>query len=438
MWPTLKRASLRWSGLLKGLGNVVSKELKELLRDPKILIGMIILPLIMFPLLGTVIGISIESTEQRLQTITVGVADFDQDEWSKNLTRYLSSIPNVIIINIAATNLNEAVAQLQTNPNATDLIVIPEGFSANISNHKQATVKTYSVYSGKGLTEGATSSIISQLLMQYNRYLAPNLFKTEAGSIVKGQPKEIDPRALAQVTSSQIYVLPVTVSILLIFAMQIAATSVASEKEEKTLETLLSLPIDRFTILLGKMTGSIVVAAVSAVTYMVGFNYYMTSLTKGLTSQVPVDLEALGLAPSLLSYILLGASLFVAILSALALAVILSAFTEDVRSAQSYISYLYIVIMFPMLLVMFSDINALPLALKIVAYAIPYTYPMLAAKAAFTGEYLLATFGIIYVALFTVTLLYVAARLFATEKILTARLRLRGLGLKRRVSASDV
>jgi len=166
MWPTLKRASLRWSGLLKGLGNVVSKELKELLRDPKILIGMIILPLIMFPLLGTVIGISIESTEQRLQTITVGVADFDQDEWSKNLTRYLSSIPNVIIINIAATNLNEAVAQLQTNPNATDLIVIPEGFSANISNHKQATVKTYSVYSGKGLTEGATSSIISQLLMQ--------------------------------------------------------------------------------------------------------------------------------------------------------------------------------------------------------------------------------------------------------------------------------
>jgi len=423
--------------LLKGIRNVVSKELKELLRDPKILIGMIILPLVMFPLLGMVIGTSIESTEQSLQTITVGIADFDRGEWSKNLTRYLSSIRNVVIINITATNLNEAVAQLQTNPKATDLIVIPEGFGANISSHKQATVETYSVYSGKGLTEGATSSIISQLLAQYNRYLAPNLFKTEAGSIVKGQPRKIDPRALLQVMSSQVLVLPVTVSILLMFAMQIAATSVASEKEEKTLETLLSLPIDRFTILLGKMTGSIVVAAVSAVAYIVGFNYYMTSLTAGFGSQVPVDLEALGLAPSFLSYILLGASLFVAILSALALAVILSAFTEDVRSAQSYISYLYIIIMFPMLLVMFSDINTLPLALKILAYAIPYTYPMIAAKAAFTGEYLLAAFGILYTGLFTIILLYIAARLFATEKILTAKLRLRGLGLKRRVPAAD-
>jgi len=243
---------------------------------------------------------------------------------------------------------------------------------------------------------------------------------------VKGQPIEIDPRTLFQVTSSQVFVFPVTISILLVFAMQIAATSVASEKEEKTLETLLSLPIDRFTILLGKMTGSIVVAAVGAVAYMVGFNYYMTSVTSGLGSQVPVDLESLGLAPSLLSYLLLGGSLFVAILSALSLAVILSAFTEDVRSAQSYISYLYIIIMFPMLLVMFSDINTLPLALRIVAYAIPYTYPMLAAKAALTGEYLLASFGIVYVAVFTIILLYIAAKLFATEKILTAKLRIRG------------
>ena len=412
--------------MLKGIKNIVSKELKELLRDPRILVGMIIVPLIMFPLLGLVIQTSMESAERRLQTITVGVADFDKGEWSRNLTRYLSSSPNIIVVDITATNLNKAVAQLQADPNATDLIVIPEGFSANISTHKQATVRIYSVFSGKGLTEGATSSIIGQLLTRYNRYLAPDLFEAEAKSIVKGQPIEIDPRTLFQVTSSQVFVFPVTISILLVFAMQIAATSVASEKEEKTLETLLSLPIDRFTILLGKMTGSIVVAAVGAVAYMVGFNYYMTSVTSGLGSQVPVNLESMGLAPSLLSYLLLGGSLFVAILSALSLAVILSAFTEDVRSAQSYISYLYIIIMFPMLLVMFSDINTLPLALRIVAYAIPYTYPMLAAKAALTGEYLLASFGIVYVAVFTIILLYIAAKLFATEKILTAKLRIRG------------
>ena len=60
--------------MLKGIRNVVLKELKELLRDPKILIGMIIMPLVMFPLLGMVIGTSIESTGQSLQTITLGIA----------------------------------------------------------------------------------------------------------------------------------------------------------------------------------------------------------------------------------------------------------------------------------------------------------------------------------------------------------------------------
>ena len=49
-----------------------------------------------------------------------------------------------------------------------------------------------------------------------------------------------------------------------------AATSVASDKEEKTLETLLSLSINRFTILMGKLFGSILVALIGAVGYLVG------------------------------------------------------------------------------------------------------------------------------------------------------------------------
>ena len=56
--------------MLKDLGNVVVKELKELLRDPKILIGMIVVPLVMFPIMGFVIRGSIESTQQRLKTLT--------------------------------------------------------------------------------------------------------------------------------------------------------------------------------------------------------------------------------------------------------------------------------------------------------------------------------------------------------------------------------
>jgi ABC-2 type transport system permease protein len=49
---------------------------------------------------------------------------------------------------------------------------------------------------------------------------------------------------------------------------------------------------------------------------------------------------------------------------------------------------------------------------------------MLAARATITGDYFTAAWGIGYVAIFTLVILYLAARIFATEKILTMRIRL--------------
>ncbi len=143
------------------------------------------------------------------------------------------------------------------------------------------------------------------------------------------------------------------------------------------------------------------------------------------TGQTAVDLSAIGLAPGLFGYAILGASLFVSLLSALALAVVVSVFAEDVRGAQSLLGFVYLPLFIPMLVLMFADINTLPLTLRIILFAIPFTHPMLAARAMITGDYFTALWGIGYVTIFTLVILYIAARIFATEKILTMRLRLR-------------
>jgi ABC-2 type transport system permease protein len=70
-------------------------------------------------------------------------------------------------------------------------------------------------------------------------------------------------------------------------------------------------------------------------------------------------------------------------------------------------------------------VNTLPLAIKAVLYAIPFSHPIIASKAIVLGDYTTVIFGIIYVAAFTVVIMYIASRLFATEKILTAKLRFR-------------
>jgi ABC-2 type transport system permease protein len=127
----------------------------------------------------------------------------------------------------------------------------------------------------------------------------------------------------------------------------------------------------------------------------------------------------------------------VTLLSALALAVILSAFAEDVRGAQSLVGYVYPFLFIPSILLMYVDVNALPLAAKIAIYAIPYSHPIIASKAVVMGDYWTVSLGIVYVAAFTLVIMYVASRLFATEKILTMKLKFRGLGKRRKAPLEE-
>jgi ABC-2 type transport system permease protein len=420
--------------LLKGFGNFLLKELKELIRDPKILLGMIIVPLIMFPVLGAVMSFSVQSAKEAAGKTNLLILNQDTGPNSTQFIAYLNNSLSVHVTN--ATTIDDAVPQMATY-NATELAEIPQDFSVNVSSGKAVQVRFYSIFSGGGITESVGSSIVDSLVGQFNRAVAPDVIIPEQGAIIKGKPENVDPRALSSLMISQAIALPITILILLTYSMQIAATSVAMEKEEKTLETVLTLPMDRFSILMGKLSGSIIVAGVGAVAYMIGFNYYMGSLTGLSQTGATPDLASLGLVPSLFGYLLLGTSLFITLLSALALAVILSAFAEDVRSAQSLVSYIYPLIFIPSLVLMYVDVNVLPVWLKAVLYAIPFSQPIIASKAVIVGDYLTAGLGIVYVVGFTLVIMYVASRLFATEKILTAKLKLRGLRKRQGTSTEE-
>jgi len=415
--------------LLKGFVNILVKEIKELVRDPKILLGIIIVPLVMFPVLGALMGYSIQSAREQAEKATIVVVDNDRGNWSEFFMEYLNSSVKVSIVNDTTLDSDTAL-KLLSDHNATQLIEIPSGFSVNLTEYIDgnikinATLNFYGVFSGGGIFQEVGSAIIDNLVNEFNREIAPNAVYAFKSTIIKGEiQKNVDPSTISRLMLSQAIAMPITIMILLTYSMSIAATSVAMEKEEKTLETLLTLPMDRFAILMGKLSGSILVAAVGAVAYMVGFNYYMGSFTSSLGPTL--DLVSLGLVPSVFGYLLLGISLFVTLLSALALAVIMSAFSEDVRSAQSLVGNITPIIIIPALVLMYIDVNSLPLAIKILMYALPFSHPIIAAKAVTMGDYLTVVFGIAYVTIFTFVIMYAASRLFATEKILTAKLKFR-------------
>jgi ABC-2 type transport system permease protein len=418
--------------LLKGFTTILVKELKELMRDPKILVGMIVLPLIMFPILGLVMGYAVQSAQEEAQKATLLVVDNDSGNWSHVFVGYLNTSMNVVVVNNTSpqTVVDEG---LLAQYNSGMFLEVPSGFSENLTRHaagefnSTGIVNGYGVFNGAGgVFSGIGGSAVVGVVGGFNRAVAPDLVVVSQSTVIKGVIQQgVDASMLSGLMLSQSIALPITIMIMLTYAMQIAATSVAMEKEEKTLETLLTMPVDRFAILMGKVSSTIIVAGVAAVTVLIGYNYMLGSISTGIAGGLggSVDLVALGLVPSVLGYVLLGVSLFFTLLSALALAVIMSAFSENVRGAQALVGYVYPLIFVPSMALIYLDVNTLPLAIKAVLFAIPYSHPVIAAKAVVVGDYGTVLFGIIYVAIFTIVIMYIASRFFATEKILTAKLK---------------
>lgn len=427
--------------MLKGFGTFLLKELKELVRDPKILLPMIVVPLVMFPVLGAVMGYAVQTAQEQAIKAKLIVVDNDGGNWSRTFVGFLKSL-NVTVYVVNNTRLDDKnVLELLSQYNTTQILEIPKGFSENVTAHLsnptvKASLKFYGVLIGTSIFEGAGSSVVDILINRFNRAVAPDVLYSEKSTIIKGEIKHgVDPAAVSGLLMSQSIALPLTVLILLSYAPQIAAASMAVEKEEKTLETLLTLPMDRLAILWGKLSSSIIVAAIGAIAYMAGYSYMFSTIMVQVPAGSNLDLASLGLVPSTFGYLLLGLSLFVTMISALALSVILAAFAEDVRGAQSLVSNIYPLVFIPSIALIYLDINTLPLAIRLVLFAIPFSHPVIASKAVVMGDYWTVGLGIVYVSAFTLVVMYAASRLFATEKILTAKLKFKELKKRKEAPA---
>ena len=419
------------------LGNIVQKELLEMFRDPKLILGMVLVPVIIFPIMGVAISSSQEATKEALKTSGVSLYSQDASDGNATYTALLYSyleLSNLSVKNLTAADTGEAIRKA-TDGGSIVLLAVPVNFSENIAELRYNTIGVYAIFRDFSLTEDSVYSQVIAALDGFNNLVVaerlhraypnesvlnltfPLVAKSE--SVIKGQSHDIDPAIVGVSVLSSTLLMPMMLMMLLIMAGQLAATSVAMEKEQKTLEVLLSLPVRRINILIGKLSGVIVVSLFATLSYLVGFTFYFNSL--GIGGQ-QANLSELGMSPEPLGLALLGVTLMLAFVSALSLAVLLSVFTKDVRSAQSLMGILYMPILVPAIMMMFAPLGSLPGTMQAVILAIPFSYPVLASQALYTQQYLPVVLGIAYQSLFAAAVLALAARVFSTEKILTAKL----------------
>jgi len=306
---------------------------------------------------------------------------------------------------------------------------------------EDAEVEVYAIVRGLGMMDTMNSAKVQTAISVINKLTAQQYVKeaypdkepqsilnpitSKSFIVINGAISEGSPETITNLLMGQSILVPVILMIAIMFAGQMVITSMGMEKENKTLETLLTLPVRRETIILGKIGGATVVAFIMSLVYLAGFGYYMLSLTPSSSISVP------GLSMGVIGYILLGISLFLAILVALSLSMLLGVYSQDVKSAQTMIMPVTILVLIPFFLLMFSDYTTMPVALKALLFAIPFSHPMIASRALLFGDYAVVMEGIVYMLVFSAVLWMMTVRVFRSDRVITANLSFKGLKRRR-------
>ena len=416
---------------MSDLGNIVKKEVREMLT-PAIIIPVVAMAFI-FGGMGHMIG---GITEEAKEKPVIGIIDEDNSPLSGIAIGVLNDGAKVIYSSTEGADISEGLEQVEEEGGAA-LLVVPSNFSESIYENRPGEIYIHWIMKGAGMMDSVPSQVVDALVQVVNREISRKL--VEEGSpvnpnvavnpiaksettIFKGKEMEgLSPGTISGMLSSQSITIPIIMMMIIMMAGGTVITSMGMEKENKTLETLLTLPVKRNSIVAGKIVGSAIVGLVMAAIYMVGFGYYMQSVQ---TSEINLADFGLTLGPQ--DYLLVGLSVFVALLAGLSLCMALGTFARDYKSAQTLLFPITFLAMIPMFMIMLKDFGTLPAVLRIILFVIPFSHPMMAMRALMFDDYLLVLSGIAYVAIFAVVAVAVVAWIFRTDRLLTGRTKTRG------------
>uniref|UniRef100_UPI002609BD4B ABC transporter permease n=1 Tax=Thermococcus sp. TaxID=35749 RepID=UPI002609BD4B len=414
------------------------KELKNLLRDKKLIFGLIIVPLVIYPALGKTMQVGIEKAQGMTH---VAIVNLDSGKYGEVLIKALQSAPQVGVTVLNVTSVEDAIREASLRKQNV-LVVIPANFSESIEGGNPATVEVFGIFRKitpgikESVSEARINAVINVLSEEIARIKVMKLgaknpdavlhpIKAVSLSVVKGRIINVPPEVVSSVLASQAYGLPLIVFLMVTITAQMAAGAIASEKENKTLETLLTLPVRRTTIVASKISGTAVMGLIASLAYIVGLKSYMGSM--GL--QIGVSPGALGLEMTPFGMLLFALVIFLTIVFSLSLAMILAVFAEDVQSANTVVSSVILPLAFPAFVLMFTDLDELPVIAKYGLLADPFTHPIVAYRYALGADYGPLFWSVLYLAVIAGATLYATARVFSSEKLLTAKI---SWGRKRR------
>ncbi len=414
--------------------NLLVKEIRDLVN--KQFVTSLVMTMAVFYFVG---NLTKSEMKRAAATQTISILDLDQSALSKGLATGLKAAN--FKVEWSPAKDPEAAVQAVKQSETYLLLIIPQGFGDSVTRLEPKEIQTYTFLRSFSIGGMRKSEILRAVISATNAYLSNDILKKKVPDvpadvlktpikskdyvIVRDKMAEGSASAISGLVWSQSFIIPIILFVIIMYCSQMVITAVAMEKQDKTLETLLTVPIPRTSIVTTKMLAAGIVGLLSAGIYMIGMRSFMGGMTGGIQAGAAMGgiIKKLGLTLAGQGYVLLGLAMFFAILCGLAMAMILGVLAEDFRSAQTLIMPIMLMILVPYLLSFFVDFQALPLPAKLLIWAIPFAHPFMATPNIMLGHYSAVIYGILYMAVVFLVLVVFAARIFSTDRVLTMKLR---------------
>lgn len=395
---------------------VFTKEVKDIARDKKTLITTLLVPIIIMPLLFSLLGGGMKNMEKDItENITVALTKSSDTQEIRDLILNDIFYGYDIKLVDSVDNPTEAIR----NGDIRFVLEVEENYSTSLEEKVPFTIKI--MYDQSDTKSSGSYGILMEAVSGYNQRVVQRRLEEMNIDLSILEPVRIDDVNVADENKSGNFMLmmmlPMLITILIAVGGIPAATDLAAgEKERGTFEPLLTTQAGRMSILFGKYLTVTLFSIISVIAQSLGM-LLGTVVSPGfftMGGESSVEDLAFHIPPVALVYLVLITIALGMVFAGIQLAV--STYAKSFKEAQTYLSFLIFIAMVPAYATMMmqpGDIkmfmffvplfNAIASLKMVLGNAINYTY---------LGIALVTSIAYVIISLF------LAASLFNKEKVL--------------------
>ncbi len=381
---------------------LLKKELRSASRARWLMLGFVIAPLLMWGFQAFIQGFIVRS----LTTggLTIYVTNEDEGGFGSLLQQSIVNSSSELNLGAIVDITSSQGLSMVEEANLTVWIVIPSSFTSDLLEKKETTLVVY-VDSGSMLASGTAHRIemfAKSIIDEYRQVL------------------HIDEKPIREEATFGLLLVTFLIPFVTVMAPgPFVAESFAGEREKKTLEALVALPMSRLAILFGKFLSALVMVAIYGVSTIFGMILY-NEMIRALAGE-SAAIIASQYTISLTVMPLIAVSVILLSLCAIAIGIVISCVAKDQKTAASYIQ---MILMVPTMLVgvlaFTGSLQTLSGVLGIVVRIIPFAHAILFMNGVLVYEAPLIdlVINIVYLLGATIVFLAIGAKLFQRETLI--------------------